>query len=199
MKKKVLFITIILAIVLGILAGIFFNNSSDDLIVRTYASRIGDSSVPENAVEYSDYVFIAKINKILRTDYRNPVEVGFGIVQKDPYTIYEISVIENLKGNLITDEPIELVEYGGINEDGKTYTLFEDADLLNIGEYYLLLVSVIPDTDELEVSDNNRMLSLGENLSEIDSSLINQYKEIISNETNVTELDISKYDVNYNN
>lgn len=199
MKKKVLFITIILAIVLGILAGIFFNNSSDDLIVRTYASRIGDSSVPENAVEYSDYVFIAKINKILRTDYRNPVEVGFGIVQKDPYTIYEISVIENLKGNLITDEPIELVEYGGINEDGKTYTLFEDADLLNIGEYYLLLVSVIPDTDELEVSDNNRMLSLGENLSEIDSNLVNQYKEIISNETNVTELDISKYDVNYNN
>lgn len=200
-NRKVLWIVAIIMIVLGGIFGVIVNKRNDK-IVTISASREGDSSVPENAVAYSDYVFIAKINKILRTEYRNPVEIisdtGPNIIQKDPYTVYEISVIENLKGELVVDRPIEFVQYGGINEDGETYTLLKDSSLLNIGDYYLLLVGVIPNTNEIEVSDNNRMISLGSDISKIDSNLIEKYKMIISKEVEKEEKDVAKYDVDYN-
>lgn len=170
----------------------------------SHVSRNHDTSKPEIAVNISDYVFVAKVNKILRTDYRNPVEVEIGIgqtiIQKDPYTIYEIEVIENLKGNLKTNEPIEFVQYGGINEDGESYSLLEDSSFLNVGDYYLLMVGVIPDTLEIEISDNNRMICLGKDLSKA-NNVVDTYKKLISNEVNiVNETDsknISKFDVNY--
>ena len=149
-------------------------------------------------------MFVAKVNKILRTEYRNPVEVEIGIgqsvIQKDPYTIYEIEVVENLKGNLKTNEPIEFVQYGGINEDGKSYSLLADSSFLNVGDYYLLMVGVIPDTLEIEISDNNRMICLGKDLVKAEN-MINTYKGLISNEVNewneMKNKSISKFDMNY--
>lgn len=168
------------------------------------ASKNYDTSNPEIAVNISDYVFVAKVNKILRTEYRNPVEVEIGIgqsvIQKDPYTIYEIEVVENLKGNLKTNEPIEFVQYGGINEDGKSYSLLADSSFLNVGDYYLLMVGVIPDTLEIEISDNNRMICLGKDLVKAEN-MINTYKGLISNEVNewneMKNKSISKFDMNY--
>lgn len=207
LNKKI--ILIIVFIILGIVIGYWFikNYYKEKPVSVSHISRQYDTSNPEIAVNNSDYIFIAKINSILRTEYRNHVEVEVGlgqtIIEKDPYTIYDITVIENLKGNLITDTSIEFVQYGGINEDGTSYSLLENSSLLNIGEYYLLMVGTLPATHEIEVSDNNRMISLGNDISNLNNNLIDDYKNIINNNrANTTELidvNMSKYDINYNN
>lgn len=206
-NKKIILV-IIIVILLGSVAGYlstqnkqFYNGKR---VWISHVSRSYDTSKPETAVNVSDYVFVAKVNKVLRTEYRNPVEVEIGIeqtiIQKDPYTIYEIEVVENLKGNLKTDKPIEFVQYGGINEDGKSYSMLADSSFLNVGDYYLLMVGVIPDTLEIEISDNNRMICLGNDLAKADN-VINTYKELISSEANelneIKNKNISKFDVNY--
>ena len=88
-----------------------------------------DTSTPENTAMASKYIFIAKVNKVLRTEYWNPVEVEVDenttTTLYDPFTVYSIDVIKNIKGELITSESIELMQYGGINKEGDSYTTHE--------------------------------------------------------------------------
>lgn len=234
--KKIVIPIIIFAIIVSVIWYWFVKKqygNIDEQTVTTNILRLYNTSDPEITVNISDYVFIGKVNKILRTEYRNPVKVELDfyktITQKTPYTIYEINVIENIKGNLIMDNPIEVVQYGGINESGKSYTVAKDAPLLNEDEYYLFMISVSSDTNELESSDKNRTISLGKNFEEIDNDLVDSYKKLIVSDENridfferkfgnvdddlketyrklilpdtneLTSNHISKYDINYQN
>lgn len=72
-------------------------------IYTTSAMWVYDGSTPEKAMGISDYAFVAKVDKILRTEYKNPVEIEITAngekkeMVYDPYTVYEITVIENIK------------------------------------------------------------------------------------------------------
>lgn len=166
-----------------------------------------DTSTPEKAIGISDYVFVAKINKVLRTEYRNRMQVETGIKQyttvSNPYTVYEINVIENIKGNLKTDEPIEFMQYGGINEDGQSYTFMEGGELLKNGDYYLLMVDTWGDQNggTIETSDVNRIISLGDYYNQNSrSNLVSQYKLAFKNQQipdDLTTNEMSKFDINY--
>lgn len=195
MKKLILSCVIMFILTIPIFTIIFFNNKEDNL--KTYkglpvtyesASYRYDTTNPKIAVGVSDYVYIAKVNKILKTDYRNPIEVSDGLIGKktvtDPYTIYEIEVIKNIKGNLPLNKKLNLVQYGGINEDEKSYTFLEGGYLLENNTYYLLMSTIIPTTGELETTDINRIIKISDysNNKEV-TSLINQYNNIYQNET----------------
>lgn len=202
-NKKIILLIICIIILGAIMGYISIKNNfyyNDKKSTISHAMRLYDTSNKELAVQMSDYIFVAKINSILKTDYRNPIETETSnnqkIIIKTPYTIYEITVLENLKGNLIKNTPIEFVQYGGINEDGKSYTLLDNTPLLNVGEYYLLLVETLPVTKEIEISDKNLMIPLGNNYSS-KIELINEYKELILKNTSNTTQTLSKYDINY--
>lgn len=194
-KKLILSCIIMFILTIPIFTIIFFNNKEDNL--KTYkglpvtyenASYRYDTTDPKIAVGVSDYVYIAKVNKILKTDYRNPIEVSEGLVGKktvtDPYTIYEIEVIKNIKGTLPLNKRINLVQYGGLNENEKSYTFLEGGSLLENNTYYLLMSTIIPITGELETTDINRIIKISDysNNKEV-TSLINQYNNIYQNET----------------
>ena len=185
-----------------------------------------DTSTPENTAMASKYIFIAKVNKVLRTEYWNPVEVDENTTTTlyDPFTVYSIDVIKNIKGELITSESIELMQYGGINKEGDSYTFREGGGLLNEGEYYIILTGSMSD-GSLEVSNPNRIIPLGKlrgifNSNEIDN-IIETREGLTSNENNILNIievyesaaetnmnrplgqdipildNISKYDINY--
>ena len=196
----------------------------------TYSSYAFDTSSPNKAVAISKYVFIAKINSILRTDYFNPIEIKEFLFKKtiyDPYTVYDVDVIYNLKGELINN--IELMHYGGISKDKKSYIFSSsnnDFKYLNVGEYYIILASTSYFNDSLDILApyENTVISLGNidddvmndiiNNKSVDAKYnyvvekINEYKLAIKNEElpvdnssilNSMLNDISKYDINYKN
>lgn len=195
-----------------------------------HSSYAYDTSTPNKAVAISKYVFIAKINSILRTDYFNPIEVKDFLFKKtiyDPYTVYNVDVIYNLKGELINN--VELMHYGGINKDKKSYTfssLNNDFKFLNTGEYYIILAAASYFNNSLDIIApyENSIIPLGNidddvmndilNNKEVDAKYnyviekINEYKLAIKNEElptgNSSILDdllnkTSKYDINYKN
>ena len=218
MKKKyfiVIISLILLCILMGIIVGKYTTKTSNDLalynnlpINNVHSTFMYDTSTPEKAIGASDYVFVAKVNQILRTEYKNPVTIETGLltskVISTPYTIYSINVIENIKGELITTDSIEFMQYGGLNEDGESYTFFEGGELLNEGEYYILMVDTWGnDGGIIEIGDPNRIISLGQNynsnarsVSNIVDEYISAYKNEIIPESK-TDGYISKYDVNY--
>ncbi len=214
-KSKKLIIIILSFSFLGIACGLIKNkivlNSSnvENLpVIEATAMYLYDTSIPEKSIGVSDYVFVAKINRILRTEHLHQIEVENGLFDKttisDPYTIYEIEVIENIKGQLITTEPIEYMQYGGLNEDKKSYTFLEGGSLLNEGEYYILLVDTWEETDgeTIEIGDPNRIIPLGDDLSSATAiSQISKYKKSYEEEITYPQKvnHISKYDINYSN
>ena len=114
----------------------------------TCPSYAYDTSTPEQAIGLADYAFIGKINKILRTEYRHPMQTVINGEIKtvaSPYTIYEVNVIRNINGNLLTNENIEIAQKGGLEQDQLSYSFFEGMGLLNVGEYYILLGFTQPD------------------------------------------------------
>lgn len=173
-----------------------------------------DTSTPERAIGISKYVFVCKINEILRTEYKYPTEIEISLTETTtittPYTVYSIDVIKNIKGNLDTSKSIEYIQYGGLNEDGKSYTFIDGGALLEIGGYYILIAGTWGgDGGIIDVSDPNRIISLGKNFditSESGLEIVRKYEEAYRNEivpsvenSNIMDIlnHISKYDVNY--
>ena len=212
MKKSKKFITmsVIFVLIIVVAVGIYLFYKSIPYNTITSVLYMYDTSIPEQAVGISDYVFVAKINGIARTDYIDTGTVELSTTGnkkiESPYTVYNIEVVKNIKGELITSEPIEYMQYGGINEDGKGYTYIPETGFLEAGKYYLLLVNTFrADGGILETSDKNRIILLDDVESNEDvenSELVKKYEEAYKNEyipegAEDETRHISKYDVNY--
>lgn len=233
-KKSINFAYILLPILTCILL-VFILSQKDNKnlynglpVSYTFSCYVYDTSTPNKAVAVSKYVFIAKINSILRTDYFNPTEIKkffFKKIKYTPYTVYDVDVIYNLKGELVNN--VELMHYGGINTDKKSYTfssLNNDFKFLNTGEYYIILAAASYFNNSLDIIApyENSIIPLGNidddvmndilNNNEVDYKYnyviekINEYKLAIKNEElptgNSSILNdllnkTSKYDVNY--
>ena len=191
-KFKIFGIVILFGII-GVLSVVIMNSNSTDYEQKTFnglpinsssAFWGYDTSTPEKAIGSSDYAFIAKVNKILRTEYThiNPTETK---TLSTPYTIYEIEVVENIKGELDTSKPIEFKQFGGLEEDGKSYTFIEGGSLLNEGEYYIIMASTWADRngEDIETSNPDTIVSLGKNYNPLSrNNTVAQYKLAYENE-----------------
>lgn len=89
----------------------------------------------------ADYVFVGKVESEDGTEYRDyvTIETELGGTKEigDPYTKYTISVMENIKGDLMMEKAIPIVKYGGVSEDGKTCYLFDGDELPVAGNTYI--------------------------------------------------------------
>ena len=223
-KNKIFFvilaIVLVLAIVIVTIMQLYYKKSIEQSNLELYnglpvnisrATYMYDTSTPEKAVGISDYVFVAKINEITRTEHRNPITVETGLFSSKtittPYTFYSIEVIKNIKGELITSEPIEYMQYGGLNEDGKSYTFMEGTELLETGKYYIIMADTFgEDGGDINVTEPNRRILLEDvnNIEDVENSeLVKRYEEAYKNEIIPEGFDTndrytSKYDVNYN-
>ena len=59
---------------------------------------------------FADYVFIGYVDEMLDTEYKG---------EHDIITNYKITVLANIKGELIKNDSIPMVKNGGVSKDGK--------------------------------------------------------------------------------
>ncbi len=189
-KYKILIALIGLTVASGI-SGIGYSKFTSDKtdlynglpVAWSNGSYFYDISTPEKAIGVSDYTFVAKINQQLRTEHKY---VGTeGLDNGIPYTIYSISVIKNIKGELITSKPIEFMQYGGLELDKKAYQLPVNGELLEVGSYYILMVQTWggEEGNVIETGIPSNIVKLGTSLdSKNATTLIQNYSAAYENE-----------------
>lgn len=180
MKSKRTYIYILFIIILFVSIVIIYevNNFLSSKQVPTlysHATYAYDLSSPEMAVGAVDYVFVGKVNSINRIEYRDPIEVetiadGSKVkVISEPYTVYDISVISNIKGTL--KEKIELVQMGGFSRAEDAYLLLDGTELLEEGKYYIILAYAVSENGELQINSKYTYVKLDvDNEEEINSN-----------------------------
>jgi hypothetical protein len=164
---------------------------SNEIAVDTvYATYVFDNYHLENVIGYNDYVFIGKVSEYKETITNTPSGM--------PKTIYSVRVIENIKGNLIIDNDIEIYKGGGLSEDYKWKVMYEDDFFPEEEKYYIFFAYAIEDNNTyINGRNSNIFLPSGENYTRDDDyiSCINAYENQIAFDR---ERYMSKYDVNYN-
>lgn len=123
---------------------------SNELPIDTiYATFVYENDKLINVIGFSDYVFLGKVKEYKETITDTPSKI--------PETVYVVKVIENIKGNLTTDNNIEVIKSGGLSEDYKTKVIFEDDLLPEINCNYIFLVCASEDGKTSATGANTTM------------------------------------------
>lgn len=92
----------------------------------------------------ADYVFVGKVLGGSLTVYGGDVTVkdekGESLEVAKPYTDYNVAVIQNIKGNLTTQEPVRMEKQGGLTKNGMACCLFSWDMYPMEGEEYVFYV-----------------------------------------------------------
>jgi hypothetical protein len=150
-----------------------------------------DTDEPREVVGAADYYFVARIESLDSTEYRNAVTIetqnGYKEVS-DPYTNYTITVIHNIKGNLEQATPIQITKAGGVTQDGSSIALYENDMLPEVGYYYVISAFaqqdgslLISGPNSLELVQNN---ALTRNAQPIEASYV-LYQQYFDEEISV--------------
>ena len=122
-----------------------------------------DINDKNKVVGFHDYVFVGQVKKVVGTGYTD-VDFSDGLrLFSQPYTQYEIRVLENLKGELVTDRDILLTKHDGVYFFGKRVSMMEGDSLPDEGECYIFIC----------IADENGELNIGNFSSFCDIYLCN--------------------------
>lgn len=148
------------------------------------ADFFNDPSDIRQAVGVVDYVFVGKVEAEVETRYLmgSPVydmETGELVPDGDPRTVYTVRVLENIKGELITDEPIEVVKGGGVTLNKRYIRLFYSDAMPEPGKSYIFSAFTQENGDLLVIGprSNVELPDGGE-----DQTLIDEYRTAYENE-----------------
>ena len=173
MKKKALLIASIAAASITLILSIVLmskksDNHLDELPVEIMpAEFIYDPKDIRELIGITDYVFVGRVYEEMETEYKNETHYfieGEERIHADPLTKYKIQVLTNIKGELLTDEPIELKKDGGIALDGKSVYLYPGDTLPVVGKTYIFsafcqkngtLIASGPNST-VEIDENNQ-------------------------------------------
>ena len=98
-----------------------------------------DVSDKRKVVGFHDYVFVGEVKKVVGTGYSD-VDFSDGLrMFSQPYTQYEIRVLENLKGELVTDRDVPLTKHDGAYFFGKKVSMMDGDSLPDEGECYIFI------------------------------------------------------------
>lgn len=103
----------------------------------TYAYDISDKRA---VVGFADLTFVGIVEQELKTEQRHLTETD-----TIPYTIYNIKVLKNIKGELPVGESIVVAKFGGLTENKKVLILSEGDSLLMDGKIYIFNIHIKKD------------------------------------------------------
>ena len=128
MKKKLKWIIPLLVVCL-IVSGslIYFYVIKEPTVVYNSVVYAFNIDNPREFAGFADYVFVGQVEEKIGTERRDD----------GPYTQYKVTVLNNLKGELITDKPIILNKHGGLIKEKNVLSLLEEDFLPEDGEEIL--------------------------------------------------------------
>jgi len=148
-------------------------------ICASYAINVNNL---EELIGDADYVFVGEALKNDGVEYKKPVVVETELGSKEyksPYTNYSLKVVENIKGNLVSN--IEISKVGGTSSDKKTIFVYEGDVLPVEGKTYIFSAYGQPDgTLLVSGANSNQELNLQTKISR--ESLYSKYKEALENQ-----------------
>ena len=110
-KKLTMYVLVIGIIICGVVFGNCYlnkvkkNEGNIEYTVKrmhaTYSYNVNDMG---KLVADADYIFVAKVDSIVNTVYKNPVKIEGTWISR-PYTQYKLRISRNIKGNLSTNVP----------------------------------------------------------------------------------------------
>lgn len=163
-KSKYIMLSIILPIAAFLIITSTLGKSNNMPIATNHALSVIDRSNYKELAGFMDYVFIAEVNENIETEYKDrftnqeTIKADGIEIPPKPYTKYKVTVLENLKGNLITNEPIEIIKNGGISNDNTHIELFENDKLPEEGNVYIFFATVDHDNSLLISGSNSNIL-----------------------------------------
>lgn len=90
---------------------------------------------------FCDYVFVAYVAVETYTTYKNASYSSFWKLSATPYTHYNIIVLQNIKGEITTQEAVTLTVCGGVQVGGKEMCLIEASQLPKEGNVYVFFAT----------------------------------------------------------
>ncbi|MDR0751826.1 MAG: hypothetical protein LBF12_04500 [Christensenellaceae bacterium] len=142
-----------LLIIICILTAVLWGCGDDSLTNEEISKILGSDALPityalpqyainmadlRQVVGDADYVFVCKVSSYNTTEYLSNLN-------NFPLTLYNIEIIENIKGELKQSEQIVLKKAGGISQDHKSFWIYQDDSLLKVNSYYIISVYTQPD------------------------------------------------------
>lgn len=91
---------------------------------------------------FADNVFMGTINKFVEYNQRDLVTASDGSKTALTYTVYEVKVLEVMKGDLIPNEVYRVYVPGGLAPDGKNFIIDENAIIPDIGATYIFNTAI---------------------------------------------------------
>lgn len=98
-----------------------------------------DVSDKSKVAGFHDYVFVGEVKKVVGTGYTDVTYYGGFDFDDNPFTRYEIRVLENIKGELTKNKDIPLTKHDGVHYFGKRASMFEGDSLPDEGECYIFI------------------------------------------------------------
>jgi hypothetical protein len=140
MKKKAIIISAVCVLVsiatLGIYLG-FTGSQNNPQIVYTHPDYLMDIDNPSVVSGFVDFVFVGKVEQQTGVTYDavSTRETEDGSISTGlPFTGYDISILENVKGNLKLNQTIAFWKFGGLSMDGQYVSVMEDDFLPEVGD-----------------------------------------------------------------
>lgn len=166
-NKSVISIVVVLFIIAVLVVSLVFNDTKVDTnetrdnlpISKLHGSFSINCDNINELVGDADYVFVGTVISVDGTEYKNPVigetEDGKEYEIASPYTNYTISVLNNIKGELITDKGIPIQKSGGLAQDRSRYFVYEQDELPTVGDVYVFYAYAQPDGSLLVSGPNS--------------------------------------------
>ncbi|MDR2526235.1 MAG: hypothetical protein LBC83_08685 [Oscillospiraceae bacterium] len=143
-SKKIAIVTAACLVVSMTAFGLYLELANKLPLAPILYDYIIDINDPSAVAGHVDYVFVGRVELQNKTIYENVFEretedgtetVGF------PYTNYDITVLENLKGNLKLNEKVPVLKEGGVSIGNKALVLGEGDFLPEEGDICVFFVS----------------------------------------------------------
>ena len=108
-----------------------------------------------------------------------------------PYTNYTVDVVENIKGNLTTEETIPIQKTGGLSKDKSEYVIYEGDELPAVGQTYIFFTYAQPDGSLLLSGPVSNIGIKEKSADGLDSTTV--YKEVVEAYKNQMETERQRY------
>jgi len=145
-------------------------------------------------VGYYDYVFCGTVKEVLEIQYEETRIGGDNPrVDYEPYTVYRVEVLENIKGKLKKNKDVVLYKHGGLSKDQEYYLVMEGDCLPEVGKTYLFN-SWVKENGELGISGPNSNIYICEAKEGKNVKSYDVYKQFVDAYKHEVVYDMERYE-----